>query len=492
MKHYDIVIIGSGLGGLECGYMLSKRGYNVCILEQHALLGGCLQTFKRSGHEFDTGFHYVGALEEGQFLHKLFRYFDLLNLPWKQMDKEGFAEVVFDDKSYLLANGYERFVDTLASDFPHQRKNLENYAGFLKKVGDNIGGSLLGLEDNKLLANKLFQQSAYSFLEQTVDDPLLRNVLSGTSLTMQLSAQLPLYIYAQINSSFIQSAWKLNGGGMLIADKLAESIRSMGGTIITKAQVTGLLEEEGRISAVEVNGDDRITADYVISNVHPAQTVALVRNSKLIRKIYRNRITNLPNTFGMFTTHLQLKKDTIPYINRNVFVYKDVQDVWKSKPGGRCDKALISYKVPADGGHFTRNIDILTPMHWEEVSQWADTAIGNRGEDYIAFKEQKANECIKLASGRIRGLENAIEKIYTSSPLTYRDYTGTWHGSAYGVQKDYNDILMTLLTPQTPVPNLLLTGQNLNLHGILGVSMTSFFTCAKITGMKVLIESLEL
>lgn len=38
--------------------------------------------------------------------------------------------------------------------------------------------------------------------------------------------------------------------------------------------------------------------------------------------------------------------------------------------------------------------------------------------------------------------------------------------------------------PRTPIPNLFLTGQNLSLHGILGVSVTSFFTCAEILGMK--------
>ena len=64
MRNYDVVIIGGGLGGLECGYILSKQGYSVCILEQNPQLGGCLQTFRRAGLTLDTGFHYVGALDE--------------------------------------------------------------------------------------------------------------------------------------------------------------------------------------------------------------------------------------------------------------------------------------------------------------------------------------------------------------------------------------------------------------------------------------------
>ena len=77
MKH-DVVIIGGGLGGLLCAYILAKSGRYVCVLEQNQAIGGCLQSFKRNNLTFDTGFHYIGGLEEGQSLHNLFRYFNLL------------------------------------------------------------------------------------------------------------------------------------------------------------------------------------------------------------------------------------------------------------------------------------------------------------------------------------------------------------------------------------------------------------------------------
>jgi all-trans-retinol 13,14-reductase len=70
-----------------------------------------------------------------------------------------------------------------------------------------------------------------------------------------------------------------------------------------------------------------------------------------------------------------------------------------------------------------------------------------------------------------------VEKQYTSTPLTYRDYTLTPCGSAYGVRKDCRNLLMTMLSPRTPIPNLLLTGQNLILHGVEGVTKTAVLTC---------------
>ena len=72
MYDYDVVIIGSGLGGLVCGAVLGMNGYKVCILEKNKQIGGCLQTFARNKTILDTGVHYIGALGEGQTLNKIF------------------------------------------------------------------------------------------------------------------------------------------------------------------------------------------------------------------------------------------------------------------------------------------------------------------------------------------------------------------------------------------------------------------------------------
>jgi len=484
---YDVIIIGSGLGGLECGYILSKKGYNVCVLEKNSQLGGCLQSFRRGDVTLDTGFHFVGGLEEGQSLHKLFRYFDLLDLPWHKLDEKAFAEIIIKDKSYFLASGYERFVDTLSQEFPHQRQQLKEYVRFLEKVGNGLDNAFVAKEDFGKVSSSFLSRSAYDFLQQTVNDPALQNVLSGVSLTMELCPEkLPLYIFAQINNSFIQSTWRLQGKSSLIADKLAENIRRMGGSISTQSEVTRLIEKNGKIIAVECNGSERIEGKQIISNLHPALTLSLFPECKNIRSIYRERITNLPNTYGMFTVHLKLKRNTIPYKNRCLYIYDD-DNLWsycQYNPNTSSKAVLVNYQLPAVGETCTRNIDLLTPMHWEEVSQWENTSVGSRGEDYEAFKQRKAEETIAMAMQKIPELKRNIEQYYTSSPLTYRDYTGTWKGSAYGIRKDCNQLLFTMLSTKTQISNLLLTGQNLSFHGILGVSMTSVITCEKLFGME--------
>ena len=61
-----VIIIGSGFGGLSCGFILQKNGYDVTVLEQGTQVGGCLQCFSRQGVKFETGMHFIGSADEGQ------------------------------------------------------------------------------------------------------------------------------------------------------------------------------------------------------------------------------------------------------------------------------------------------------------------------------------------------------------------------------------------------------------------------------------------
>lgn len=489
MKEKHVVIIGAGLGGLECGYILAKNGMKVTVLEREAQVGGCLQTFRRGTALFDTGFHYVGALDEGEALHTLFSYFDLMNLPWKKLDEDCFDEVVIGENAFAFANKHQRFYERMSSRFPQEREGLKKYVDFLKQVGDHIFDSFKGKDDGTF-TNSLFARSAYEFLNEMVKDPLLRKVLSGTSLKMELNAPtLPLYTFTQINDSFIRSAWRLKGGGMQIADKLVEDILRMGGEVKIRANVTSIHEENGKVVGVTINEEDYMEADWVISSVHPAYTVSLVGDSQKIRRIYRNRMVNLDNTFGMFTANIRLKPGMLPYENKNIYIHRPDADLWRVNTLNT-ESVLVNYSVPEEYSSTAVNIDLLSPMSWHEVEKWTNYPVGRRGDDYVAYKEAKAEECIRLVEKRLPYLRGAIDKVFTSSPLSYHSYVASAEGCAYGIRKDYNNPMFTVMPPKTPIPNLLQTGQSLNLHGILGVTMTSFFTCAEILGMETVIKDL--
>ena len=484
---YDVIIIGAGLGGLECGYILSKNGMNVCIVERERELGGCIQSFKRGKSSFDTGFHYIGALDEGESLHRLFTYLNLMDLPWVRLDDD-FDHVILNSQEYIFRSGHEAFFEEMCSRFSHQRENLRKYVNTLKKVGDNIFDSLNPKSHDEFFSTSLFGVSAKAFLNETISDPLLRDVLCGTSMKLELAEKLPLYTFAQINDSFLRGAYRLDGGGSQIADHLASDILSMGGTIIKGTDVTSIkINAEGLASGVELSNGEIIEAKWFISNAHPAHTVRLIEDTPYLKNIYRSRITRLENTTGYFTANIKLKGNTIPYLNHNLFIYENA-DLW-SYTQGVTDRTLVSYYKPnlkegACSG-YCQSIDLLTPMDWNEVEKWKDTGVGHRGDDYVEMKNRKADECISIAERHIPNLREAIDHIYTSTPLSYYSYTNTENGSAYGIRKDFESPMTTVLTPKTPIKNLLLTGQNLNLHGVLGVSMTALFTVKEILNGKI-------
>ena len=479
---YEVVIIGSGLGGLECAHILSRAGMSVLLLERGTQAGGCLQSYKRHGLAFDTGFHYVGGLDEGQSLHAAFKRLGLLRLPWQRLDAD-FDRVTIGDRTFAFTQGYDRFVDTLAADFPAERDALNRYADMLKQVDRSQFEALNPQSKETSSLSALVETSAYRYLTETFRDPLLINVLSGTSLKMELRREsLPLFTFAHGNSSFIESSWRLKGDGSLIVNSLAEDIRSHGGEIICKAEVQELVEKDGKLLYAVCSNGESYEGDLFISDIHPAVTCRLVKQSDRMKSIYRKRMEHMENTFGLFTVSLRIKPGTLKYFNWNQYVYKQ-PDVWTFyQEDGPVKGILVSCRMPEDGSEYVRQVDLLTPMTWNRCESWNRTTVGQRGDSYKAMKERMAGECIALAERFIPSLGDMAVGHYTSTPLTYRDYTCTPEGSAYGLRKDFRDPVMTLLSPRTPIPNLLLTGQNLMLHGLHGVTMTTLFTCAEVLG----------
>ena len=212
-KKYDVVIIGSGLGGMVCGTILSKEGKCVCIIEKNEQIGGSLQTFRREGVTFDTGVHYIGGLDKENSLYKIFNYLGIMQrLETVKMDEQGFDVVLFKDdvEEYPYGMGYENFKRILLSKFPEEETAIETYCADMKRICNSV--PLYNLKAGEPQDMFSFTTGVKQYIEQLSSNKKLQNVLAGTNLLYAGTEKTPLYVHALVVNSYIESACKIKNG----------------------------------------------------------------------------------------------------------------------------------------------------------------------------------------------------------------------------------------------------------------------------------------
>ncbi|HPT03556.1 MAG TPA: NAD(P)-binding protein [Bacteroidales bacterium] len=496
MQTYDVVIIGSGLGGLLCGYMLGKEGLNVCIIEKNKQLGGCLQVFKRNGSIFDTGVHYIGSLDKGQILHRYFSYCGLMDkLKMKKLDANGFDLIGFrdDDKNYAFAQGHDHFLDTLLTFFPEEKQGLTLYVNKIREIAKAFPLNNLRYSEENEMDLSYFKENTRDFLRSITSNEKLQNVLAGGNFLYGGDAEKsPLYVHALITNSFIESSWRLVDGSAQLADLLAQGIISQGGTIRKNGEAQKFICKENILKYVQLSDNECIEGKYFISDIHPALTLDMLETS-VIRKTYRERITTLENSLSAFILYINLKKSSFPKLNHNYYYFRD-DDVWKASKYQTNDwpsQYMLLTPENSASSEYADTMIIMSYMRFDEVKRWENTSVGQRGSDYLNFKQGKAELLLDLVDQKFPGIRKHISAYHTSTPLTLRDYTGSREGSMFGVLRQSDDPYKTRVSARTRIPNLFFTGQNTIMHGILGVTIGSVATCGEIIGLKYLIERIN-
>src|SRR3979490_2641419 len=130
---YDVIIIGSGIGGLFCGNILAKAGLKVPLLERHYMLGGFCSTFRRRGFIFDAATHFYPLLGNPTTLTG--KLLQDLEIPteWIKMDPVDQFHLP-GMPSFAVPADFGQYLERLKNFFPGRPAGVASYFAELRQA----------------------------------------------------------------------------------------------------------------------------------------------------------------------------------------------------------------------------------------------------------------------------------------------------------------------------------------------------------------------
>ena len=241
------------------------------------------------------------------------------------------------------------------------------------------------------------------------------------------------------------------GGSQKLADDLALFITRHGGRILTSQRVTRLTQYGERF--VVTASEKNLLFDKVVSSLHPKQLLALSQ-IPIYRPATTKRIMATPETFGSFKTYIRLQPDTLPYDSVTHYIPEH--------------NLLVMTPCAERGQQFAHTIETVMPLDYSELAPWAKDRKAHYA-DYEAFKQRKEQEVLSLIETIYPNVRKQMVDIFSSTSLTFRDDFLSPEGAMFGMSESVGSV-------HTRVKGLFITGQNVFLHGLCGVVMTSLQT----------------
>lgn len=489
------VILGGGLGGLFTGALLSLHGCHVTVLEQSHVVGGGLQTFTRRGLTYETGMHVLGGFQPGGSLYRICRYLGILSeldiRPLPATDMARFI-CIGDHSEYQIPQGRERFEAYLIEQFPAEAEGIRRYVDSIFQIAAQI--DLFNLRQPVSTAvHEAFSIPVGQYLEQFTDNPqLLRLLAFASSLYGGIYDQTPTYVHALINVLYINGSSMFGQSSQQLADALARVITSHGGQICCRERVTAILTERREVQCVVTQSGHEYQADVYISSLHPTATIALCGEG-VFPRAYVNRLGSIPNSYSAFKVFYEVKADAFGLLPSPVYLLGDESRLWSLQQYDDTWPQGVALFMTNDriSERGTRILMSVSPMSFDAVRQWDDSTTGHRPEAYRTWSQQQTERVTALIGRHFAGFAEAVVDSFAATPLTFRDWLGAPEGNMFGYSKDAANIMLSHLPIHTKVSNLLLTGQNINLHGICGVPLTAIQTAEAVLGQNVVLDAIH-
>lgn len=479
-RNSKVLIIGAGIGGLSLAIILAGLGFEVTVLDKNRRPGGLMRSYTREGLECEVGIHYLGSLDKGQVLRKFFDYLGVSDaIPVTRMGRNGVIDrYVFDSPatqptSFDLPEGMDAFAENLHRSFPAAGNAIRQLMAALRKSADQLHGlDLLYATENDFSLLDQFQPLG-EILDGLHCPPGLRSILAVPASWIGVPLDdCPAFYHNMALASYLSSSWRLACSGADMAEAVADRLRHLGGKIISDAEVGAIEVSSRKVTGLRLRSGEVLPAGLVIGAVHPKIILDMLP-AGAVKPSYRQRISGLRNTHGIFSVHARIDGRTHPELPYNLF------KISTDSAGNVPD--LKYYQIRRSSRKDVSVLSILTSGKSELWQPWENTRTGRRGRAYLDSKEEHARQLLREAEDMLGNFQDLrILDAYT--PLSMRDWVGSPGGSAYGVQRSSSQMLATALLNRTAVQGLYLAGQNVMAPGIIGTITGSFHTTKLILG----------
>jgi len=469
----EVLIIGSGIGGLTTGIILSKLHFKVTIIEKAPLPGGLLRSYRRSGIDCPTGVHYLGGLDKGQPLRRLWDYLGVTaSIPLERMGADGIIDrYIFDDFTFDLPEGLEAFEEKLRRCFPAEARQisaimdeLRSTAQVLSRLDMVLSPSILAISPDSLepMGQRLRQLGCSRRLTGLLSVP---SSLIGVPLR-----DCPVFLYYMCLASYLLSSWRPSDhGGM--ANAFLSRFTGLGGTIISGDGVKSIQIESGRAAGALLQSGRSIKADVLVAAIHPRTMVSLLPPGS-VRESYIKRAETIVNTRGLFGVNAAVDSESCQPLRYNIYrLYMGMDNELNG----------TFHQVLKTGKPGTSLLSMITASPIGAWRKWENTVSGKRGDDYESAKMERARELVEGAE-KLLGPLGEVKMLDAYTPLTVRDRVGSPDGSPYGILRSSGQMMKAASLNRAPVGGLFLSGQNRLSPGVLGTMLGSFQTVRQIVG----------
>ncbi|MEC4814944.1 MAG: C-3',4' desaturase CrtD [Scytonema sp. PMC 1069.18] len=481
-----VVVIGAGIGGLTAGALLARRGYNVLILDQALVPGGCASTFKRKGFTFDVGATQVAGLEPGGIHHRIFSELEI-DLPEATPCDPACAVYLPNEVTPInVWRDPEKWKEERQRQFPGSEPFWQLMAALFKASWEFQGRDPVLPPRNlwdlvsltKAVRPSTFITLPYAFL--TVGDALRAYKLAHDH-RLRTFLDLQLKLYSQVNaeetallyaatalsvSQLPQGLYHLHGSMQVLSDRLVEALEKYGGKLLMRHTVEQIKVKRGQATAVVIRNQKTNQvwtelADYVVANVTVQNLVQLLGDK--VPQGYQRRVENLPPSSGAFVVYLGVDQSAVPpeCPPHLQFLYD------ASGPLGENNSLFVSVSRPGDGRAPDGKATII-------ASSFVDTKKWWNIENYEELKQLYTQQAISHLAKYFYLKPETIIHVEAATPVTFARYTARDRGFVGGVGQRISTFGPFGFANRTPIQHLWLVGDSTHPgEGTAGVSYSA-------------------